>query len=449
MRPSHTPASTVEGTDAERQEEALTEASIMETDLDNASLDVLTPEERLITGNPFEDIQILIYHVHPGLVSARHLIDPVIWRFMSGLRDGESVEEEDRRMQEFLPKCFEATCDELMNSIDPIDEEVQNAFGLAVEAFPRLLPKAFNTLRKILKSMAARHRLANPPMDEEEEEAQYSGYDVPEFTQLLLRVLEENTPPGSWDDALRTSLYDQLTHFLENNTSTDPEYLVGQYREYLIQLIQAQTKRLKAKFGDNHLPMLKESGVVKKIISQIPEAARMTFDRYKYNPDKRKRQDHVFAEAEYEEERDEEPRSSTPKRPGSTLQLPEAKMAARPASMTSRNMKQDVIPSEAQVQDQSRDADDDIPDEDLRRAMELSKQQMLHDPTETPDTGGSAASAGPSLVSTPQDQSQKVDESSMTKKQLSKVQAIFNQACAEVEALQAKMRGAAFTTWKK
>ena len=63
-------------------------------------------------------------------------------------------------------------------------------------------------------------------------------------------------------------------------------------------------------------------------------------------------------------------------------------MAARPASMTSRNMKQDVIPSEAQVQDLSEGPDDDIPDDDLRRAMELSKQQMLHDPTETPDTGG-------------------------------------------------------------
>ena len=422
VRQSHTPASTVEGTDVERQEEVLAEANVMETDLDNASLDILTPEEKLITGNPFEDIQTLIYHACPGLVSARHLIDPVIWQFMSGLKVGESVEEEDRRIQKFLPKCFEATCDELMNSIDPIDEEIQNSFGLAVEVFPQLLPKTFNTLRKILKRMAARHRLANPPMDEEEEEAQYSGYDVPEFTQLLLRVLEENTPPGSWDDALRTSLYDQLTHFLENNTSTDPEYLVGQYKEYLIQLFQAQTKRLKAKFGDNQFPMLKESGVVKRVINQIPEAARITFERYRYNPDKKKRRDEVFAEAEYEEERDEELKSSTPKRPGSTLQLPEAKMAARPASMTSRNMKQDVIPSEAQVQGQSRDDDDDIPDDDLRKAMELSKQQRYHDPTETPDTGGSAASAGPSMASTPQEQSPQGDESSMTKKQLSKVQ---------------------------
>ena len=192
--------------------------------------------------------------------------------------------------------------------------------------------------------------------------------------------------------------------------------------------------------------MLKESGVVKRIINQIPEAASITFDRYKYNPDKRKRQDHVFAEAEYEEERDEEPSSSTPKRPGSTLQLPEAKMAARPATMTSRNMKQDVIPSEAQVQDLSRDADDDIPDDDLRRAMELSKQQMHHDPTETPDTGGSAASAGPSIASTPKERSPQGDESSMTKKQLSKVQAMFNQACTEVEGLLAKMRDPSFTT---
>ena len=304
VRPSHTPASTVEGTDAERQEEALAEASIMETDLDNASLEVLTPEERLITGNPYDNIQILIYHMHPGLVSARHLIDPVIWRFMSGLKEGESVEQEDRQMQEFLPKCFEATCDDLMNSIESVDDEVQNAFGLAVEAFPQLLPKAFTTLRKILKRMTARYRLANPQWEEEEEEEeQRSGYDVPEFTQLLSRVLEEITPQGSWDDALRTSLYEQLTHFLENNTSTDPEYLVGQYKGHLLQLIQAQTKRLKAKFGDKQIPMLKESGVVKKIINQIPEAASITFDRYKYNPDKRKRQDHVFAEAEYEEER--------------------------------------------------------------------------------------------------------------------------------------------------
>ena len=59
--------------------------------------------------------------------------------------------------------------------------------------------------------------------------------------------------------------------------------------------------------------------------------------------------------------RGEEPRSVTPKRPGSALQLPEAKMAARPASMSSRNMKQDVIPSEAQVQNPSRDDGDDDP----------------------------------------------------------------------------------------
>ena len=191
---------------------------------------------------------------------ARYLIDPVIQKFMLGLK-GASTEQEDKKMQEFLPNCFAAKCEELMNSIDPIDEEVQNSFGLAVEAFPRLLPKAFGTLRKILKRMAARTRLANPPVDEEEEEEQYSGYDVPEFTQLLLRVLEEITPPGSWDDELRTSLYDQLTHFLENNTSIDPEYLVGQYEGHLIPLIQAQTKRLKLKHGDNQFPMLKESGV--------------------------------------------------------------------------------------------------------------------------------------------------------------------------------------------
>ena len=293
--------------------------------------------------------------------------------------------------------------------------------------------------------MAARQELANPPMEEEEEEEQYSGYNVPEFTQLLMNVLEENSPHEPWDPALRTSLYDQLTNFLQNNTSTDPKYLVGQYEEYLIQLIQAQTKRLKAKFGVDRLAMLKESGGVKRIINQIPEAARMTFERYRYNPDRRKKKDTVFAEAEYEEEREEEPKSSTPKRPGSTLQLPEAKMAARPGSMTSRNMKQDVVPSEAEVQDQSRDTGDDPEDEAYRMTVERSKMEMFHDPTETPDTGGSAASANPSIESTPQAQSQPENKSSISKTKLTKVQALFQKACDEVEALQHKMRGATFT----
>ena len=106
-------------------------------------------------------------------------------------------------------------------------------------------------------------RLANPPMDEEEEEEQYSGYDVPEFTQLLIKGLGRELllrDPGMMRSG--TSLYDQLTHFLENNTSTDPEYLVGQYQGYLLQLIQAQTKRLKRSLEHKQLPMLKESGVV-------------------------------------------------------------------------------------------------------------------------------------------------------------------------------------------
>ena len=446
VRPSHTPVSTVEGTDAERQDEAVAQVNIMETDLDNAPLDVMTPEEQLISGNPVRDIQTLIYHAHPGLVSVRELIDPVIANVISQLKPQDSIETEDRLLREFLPNCFEDTWEYLFNSADPIDDEVQNSFGLAVEVFPQLMPRAFSTLRKIFKSMAAREEAVSQPIEEEEDAELYSGNDVPEFTQLLMTTLEENTPHEPWDPELRKSLNDQLTYFLQNNTSTDPEYLVSKYEEYLIQLIQAQTKRLKAKFGLDKFGMLKESGGVKRIINKIPEAARMTFENNKYNPDKKVRKDTVFAEAEYEEEEDERPRSSTPKRPGSTLQLPEAKMAARPGSMTSRNMKQDVVPSEGQVQSQSRGTEDDLEDEEYRMAVEQSKREMFHDPTETPDTGGSAASANPSLESTPQAQSQPEDQSSISKKQLTKIQALFKRACDEVEALQQKMPGAAFTT---
>ena len=191
----------------------------MESDLDSAPLDVLTPEEQLISGNPVRDIQTLMYHAQPGLVSARDLIDPVIVNFMSQLREGDSVETEDRRLREFLPNCFEETWDQLLNSVDPIDDEIQNSFGLAVEVFPQLIPRAFTTLRKILKRMAAREEAASQPIEEEEEDQEsYSGNNVSEFTQLLMTTLERNTSNEPWDPELRKSLGDQLTYFLQNNT---------------------------------------------------------------------------------------------------------------------------------------------------------------------------------------------------------------------------------------
>ena len=166
-RPSHTPISTAEGTDVERHDEAVVQARIMEDDLDSASLDVMTPEEQLISGDPIRDIQTLIYHAHPALISARELIDPVIEGFMSQLKPEYSIETEDEMMREFLPTCFEETWEYLLNRIDPIEDEVQNSFGMAVEAFPQLLPRAFSTLRKIGRRMEARNVAASQSIQEE------------------------------------------------------------------------------------------------------------------------------------------------------------------------------------------------------------------------------------------------------------------------------------------
>ena len=58
-------------------------------------------------------------------------------------------------MRKFLPTCFDETLEHLLNQIEPVDEEIQNSFGLAVEVFPRLLPRAFSTLRKIGKRLEA------------------------------------------------------------------------------------------------------------------------------------------------------------------------------------------------------------------------------------------------------------------------------------------------------
>ena len=88
--------------------------------------------------------------------------------------------------------------------------------------------------------------------------------------------------------------------------------------------------------------------------------------------------------------------STTPKRPGSTIAPPEAKMAARPDSMTSyRNPKQEVIPSEAQLPGYA-EGTEELEDDQLQVALKLSAQEVQRDPTETPNTGGSAASSSPS-----------------------------------------------------
>ena len=355
-QPTRTPLSTGEGTDVERQEEVLVVAAAVEREVDELPLEIMTPEEQLIVGVPERDIQSFLYLAYPEIVEAREYIDPIIHKFMSSLKPNDMIENEDRLMNELTPTCFNETYDQLM--IDPLDEDIQTALGLAVEAFPQLLPKVFKTYRSIGKRMIARQAAERRKIIEEaQQEEPQTGNNIPEFTQLLMTSLEQEVPSREpWDTELRTTLTDQLIEFLQQNTSVDPDYLVKEYERYLQQLITAQNNRLREKHGDNRVGMLKESGVIKRIITRIPDIALETFKNHKYNPDKKGNKDPVFAEAEYEEEVEEEEvqQTSTPKRPGSTIPPPEAKMAARPDSVTSyRNPKQEVIPSEAQMQGRS------------------------------------------------------------------------------------------------
>ena len=200
--------------------------------------------------------------------------------------------------------------------------------------------------------------MSQPPEEDQEgqeevEEEEDPGNSIPEFTHLLMTSLEETTSHEAWDSELRNTLRDQLVEFLNQSSSTEPEYLVRTYGQHLQQLSNAQNLRLKAKYGEDRKGMLKESGVIKRIISKIPDVARETFKIHVYNPDKRMRMDTVNDEAEVEEEgwENEAEKTSAPKRPGSTIAPPEAKKAPQPESTASyRNPKQDVVPSEAQIQ---------------------------------------------------------------------------------------------------
>ena len=221
--------------------------------------------------------------------------------------------------------------------------------------------------------------------------------------------------------------------------------MVTQYEGYLQQLTKAQNDRLRAKYGPNKTGMLKESGNIRKIIAKIPEIARETFENHQYNPEKRESQDPVYADAEYEEEVEEEEaeaqQTSAPKRPGSTIPPPEAKMAARPDSMASyRIPKQEVIPSEAQMPGCSEDAGEELEDDQLQITLKLSAQEVHHDPTETPNTGGSAASSSPSGIVGVQSRKPPGTPTSKTTEELAIAQANFRRASQELFELQDKIR---------
>ena len=243
-----------------------------------------------MTGDPDQDIELLVYHLCPEIVSVREHVDPIIRRLMTSLSTKNNTEEEDEFMQEFIPSCFDDTYDGLMDRDIPLDEDTQSTLGMAVESFPKLIPQVFDIYRKAAKRMFARQaEERRQSLEEVEAAAQQEaqpGCSVPEFTQHLMNLLEERTPREHWDADLRSTLTDQLTYFLSQNTSVDPSYLVKQYQDYLQQLTTAQNKRLRAKYGTNKVDMLKESGVIRRIIMKIPEIAQETFEVHGYNPDK-------------------------------------------------------------------------------------------------------------------------------------------------------------------
>ena len=121
-------------------------------------------------------------------------------------------------------------------------------------------------------------------------------------------------------------------------------------------------------------------------------------------------------------------------------------MAARPDSMASyRNPKQEVVPSEAQLQGRSGGIGDDLEDEQLKLALAQSAKEMYHDPTETPNTGGSAASSSPSGQVGAQPQQSSGTPTLKTKEDLARAQELFRTVSDELLELQARMRTVNFT----
>ena len=80
--------------------------------------------------------------------------------------------------------CFNKTYDQLVNRMEPKEDDVERALGSANDAFPHLLPKVFNKYRDLCRQMAERLRAANQPLEEEQEEEEEKTRGTPSKSLL-------------------------------------------------------------------------------------------------------------------------------------------------------------------------------------------------------------------------------------------------------------------------
>ena len=83
---------------------------------------------------------------------------------------------------------------------------------------------------------------------------------------------------------------------------------------------------------------------------------------------------------------------------------------------------------------------DELEDEQLKQVLAQSVLETQHDPTETPNTGGSAASSSPAGPVVDQSQGQSDTPPFMTKEELAKAQELFRLVSDELADLHSRMR---------
>ena len=84
---------------------------------------------------------------------------------------------------------------------------------------------------------------------------------------------------------------------------------------------------------------------------------------------------------------------------------------------------------------------EELEDDQLQKALKLSAQEIQRDPTETPNTGGSAASSSPAGIVGVQSQQSPDTPTSKTTEELAIAQANFRRVTEELFELQNKIRG--------
>ena len=411
-----------------------------------------------------------IYSNHTGITPAAEVIHKAVLNFATYAAGLDQLAMAQPKLADYAGKCmanfYEHYAQRALEGYDD-DSELVEAICVAHDAMPVLLPAAFavcveeeqkeifeqsiedERIRKERAEMEQR-RADQEEMDQiqrEIEEAERSQSRQPrqvnaaDITQLMIGRMADLAAEAQAGEAgtdLMESLTRSLRSFFDQTSSVEVNYLTKTATEYVSQMRNAEFQRIRRAVPDTRAAMvlIKHAG---KFITHLPDAIHQVLRAVEFNSDAPPMRGPADHPAEFEEEDVPEPQgvpsSGTPPGTPPPWNPREAQTAYRTGRVqeavhriegpqTSKvpapkwqGWKTQTGPTVADME-QSRmspfgDQESEMPDPDLREAMQRSLHEMSRDPYEAPNTGGASGSGAtthhvpsPQQANTPNTQSE-------------------------------------------